>query len=309
VGQGPRAQGDKPRQGQGPKVGPRQGPRAGQGARPGGGPLTHPGETRGPRTHPGSGVTTDASVGQMVQAGEGRRPGRKVRVEQPSFLPEGWAPKAHRYHLKNVPRYSPAYWGSGVFFYNPPPSRHEVVYVEKNVVTGSSSRVEAPRRAVDRGGSLAVGIKGGALVERQTLVDASERVGQVTGDTGYGIAARYRPIESLGIEASWMRHEDLDGALVRDPVSLSGQLFAFPWTRMSPHVSAGVSFDGPGSQAHSPDGGRRFTPHAGLGLELALGRSVAFDIEARYLSEMQALSDDPLSDGAVQATAGLMVHF
>jgi hypothetical protein len=230
-------------------------------------------------------------------------------VETPSFLPDGWAPRAHRYHLKNVPHLSPEYWGSGVFFYNPPPSRHDVVYVEKNVVNGTSSTVKAPTRAVDRAGSFALGLKGGALVEQESIVVAGDRIQELSGDAGYGITARYRPVESLGLEASWMRHEDTQGALVRDPVSLSGQLFAFPWTRLSPYVSAGVTFDGPGSSAHSPDGKRRFTPHAGLGMELALGRSLALDIEARYLSQMQALSDDPLADGAVQATAGLMVHF
>ena len=51
-------------------------------------------------------------------------------------------------------------------------------------------------------------------------------------------------------------------------------------------------------------------PHAGLGVELAIGRSLAIDIEGRYLSQMQTLSDDPLKEGgALQATAGLLFHF
>ncbi len=221
------------------------------------------------------------------------------------LLPQGWTPKAHRYHLKNTPGFSPEHLTAGVFTYNPPPKRHHVQVVEKNPLTGETHRMKMPKREVKRAGSFALGVKGG------TLVDTDVGPNSISGDSGYGLVARYRPIEAFGIEGSWMRHEDIDsGALVRDPLSLSGQLFAFPWTRVSPFVSVGATWDGPASREFAPENGRRMSPHAGLGVELAVGKSIAFDVEARYLSQMQALSDDPLADGgAVQATAGLLIHF
>ena len=301
----PRSQGAKPHSGPFAQSRPRAAskPRS-QGAKPRGGPFAQP-SPRGADKPRRQGTRPGAGGGPLIDRAGPKKPKRTVRIEQSVLRPEGWTPQAHRYHLKDVPTFSAENLGAGVFMYNPPPKRHQVKVVEKNPVTGSMQSVRMPSRAVDRRGSFALGLKGGTLVEQE--VDAS----QLSGDMGYGIVARFRPIEAFGIEGSWMRHEDASsGALVRDPLSVSAQLFAFPWTRLSPYVTGGVTFDGPASRASAPEAGRRMTPHAGLGLELALGRSIAVDIEGRYLSQMQALSDDPLSEGgAVQATAGLLVHF
>jgi len=149
-----------------------------------------------------------------------------------------------------------------------------------------------------------VGAKGGLLV------DTDQNPSEISGDTGYGLVARYRPIESFGIEGSWMRHEDPTGnGQVRNPLSLSAQLFAFPETRLSPYVSAGATFGDLSPEESVAADRPRMSPHAGLGLELALGRSVAFDIEARYLSQMQSIEADPAAGGALQATAGILIHF
>jgi len=286
---GPRAQGSKPRaQGASPRL---------QGSKPR--TQARPGAQAGSRMQAGKPGTTSASTSRP------NKPKRVVQVEQSVLRPSGWNPRAHRYHLKDVPALSAENLGAGVFMYNPPPTRHRVQVVEKNPITGSSTRSKLPSRDVNRAGSFAVGIKGGTLVEQEAVVN------KLTGDTGYGIVARYRPVEAIGFEGSWMRHEDASsGTLVRDPLSVSAQLFAFPWTRLSPYVGGGVTFDGPASRADAPESGRRMMPHAGLGVELALGRSLAIDIEGRYLSQMQTLSDDPLSEGgALQATAGLLFHF
>jgi hypothetical protein len=297
AGSKPRAQSGGPFAASKPRVGSK--PRAQSG-----GPFaaSKPRVGSKPRAQSGG---SGAPGGLMMDRTGPKKPKRVVRIEQSTLRPEGWTPQAHRYHLKDVPTFSPENLGAGIFMYNPPPKKHQVQVVEKNPVTGVTQRAKMPSRAVDRGGSFAFGLKGGTLVEQEVQAN------QITGDMGYGIVARYRPIEALGIEGSWMRHEDASsGALVRDPLSVSAQLFAFPWTRLSPYISGGVTFDGPASRASAPAEGRRMTPHAGLGLELAIGRSLAIDIEGRYLSQMQALSDDPLSEGgAVQATAGLLVHF
>lgn len=288
-GAGPKAAGTAPRrQGSKPRL---------QGSKPRG--PARAGTPSGPR------IQSSTPGGSLTSTPRTTKPKRIVRLEQSVLLPDGWNPRAHRYHIKDKPGISTDTLGAGVFTYNPPPKRHQVQVVEKNPITGASSCSKLPSRDVNRAGSFAIGVKGGTLVEQEAAAS------RLTGDTGYGIVARYRPVEAIGFEGSWMRHEDASsGALVRDPLSVSAQLFAFPWTRVSPYIGGGVTFDGPASRADAPDSGRRMTPHAGLGVELALGRSLAIDIEGRYLSQMQALSDDPLKEGgAVQATAGLLFHF
>ncbi|MEQ1505756.1 MAG: hypothetical protein ABMB14_26210, partial [Myxococcota bacterium] len=102
---------------------------------------------------------------------------------------------------------------------------------------------------------------------------------------------------------------------VRSQTQVDGsvELFAFPWARVSPYVLGGAtwnaaSFADPisGVGARTVDG--QVGLHAGLGLELALGRSAALDFEGRYIGWM----DERLpteAPGAIQATAGLLVHF
>lgn len=304
----PRAQESKPRL-QGAKPGARAPGSAHAGTRPrvqqssprvrGGTPDRKPRAQSGPR------MQSATPGGAMMSTPQAAKPKRTVRIQQSVLLPDGWTPQAHRYHETGGSGQSAAPPGAGVFTYNPPPKRHNVQVVKKNPVTGSSTCSKLPSRDVDRRNSFAVGVKGGTLVEQEASMS------ELSGDTGYGIVARYRPLEAIGFEGSWMRHEDASsGALVRDPLSVSAQLFAFPWTRVSPYIGGGVTIDGPASSASAPASGRRMAPHAGLGVELAIGRSLAIDIEGRYLSQMQNLSDDPLKDGgALQATAGLLFHF
>jgi opacity protein-like surface antigen len=50
--------------------------------------------------------------------------------------------------------------------------------------------------------------------------------------------------------------------------------------------------------------------HAGLGLSFALGKSVSADLEGRYIGWVSDSTPESQSaPGALQATAGLMVHF
>ncbi len=245
--------------------------------------------------------TTSAAGSPRNEANIAGRP--PIRIEVPARLPEGWAPIAHQHHLAQLPGYSPKVWGAGILSYNAPRQGENVVYVERDPKTGKPTRVDAPVRAVNRAGSIAVGLKGGTMF-------GTEDVATLTGDTGFGLMVRYRPVEAIGLEGTWMRHEDsIDGTLVRDPLSLSAQVFLFPWTRVSPFVSAGMTLDGPVGSSESVPSEHRFAPHGGLGVELAIGKSLAIDLEGRYLAERQSLVNDPAQGGAIQATAGVVLHF
>jgi len=49
--------------------------------------------------------------------------------------------------------------------------------------------------------------------------------------------------------------------------------------------------------------------HAGLGLELALGKSLALDFEGRYIGYLNKSPMDASSPGAWTTSAGLVAHF
>ena len=52
-----------------------------------------------------------------------------------------------------------------------------------------------------------------------------------------------------------------------------------------------------------------FGPHAGLGLELALGESAALNFEGRYINYLNVEQDDVSAPAAVQGTAGVNFYF
>jgi hypothetical protein len=197
----------------------------------------------------------------------------------------------------------------GVFVYGPRPSAH-VRYV------GAPGPVrvvqdDLPERAVDRNNSFALGIKGGSLIS------GTEHV--VYGDPGIGGLARFRPDESVGLQFDLSHHwGHIPETERRTQTQLAGSLalFAFPWAPVSPYVIGGATWNDR-SVTHEEFDGASFTSkdsgydqwglHAGLGLELALGKSVALDLEGRYVGWLQRDKGD--APGALQTTAGLLVHF
>jgi len=171
-----------------------------------------------------------------------------------------------------------------------------------------------PKRSVDRDDSFAVGLRMGNFV-------SGYEQGGAYADLGYGLTARYRPEESVGLELS-LQHFDqtFDALSERSQTQLSGsvQMFAFPWKRVSPFAAVGLSSMSRELNDTMLDRGQEVTiaradtvmgPHAGLGLELALGQSIALDFEARYTGY---IGMDPLDDtlaGGFSTNAGLLFHF
>ena len=96
----------------------------------------------------------------------------------------------------------------------------------------------APKRAVDREGKFSLGLRGGSYL-------SGFHDGSSYGDAGLGLAARYRPIDPLGFEVQWMYNDatwSKDSARIQQPLTVSAELFAFPWTKVNPYVLAGVTF-------------------------------------------------------------------
>lgn len=172
---------------------------------------------------------------------------------------------------------------------------------------------EKPPFDLERADTLAVGVRWGSLY-------SGHYGGHSYADLGVGLAARYRPAASVGLEAAIQHHDQTWSARsARSQTLISGSvmLFAWSWTRVSPYAVAGLTwaardvhhevwhYDGVDSfHTRRPLAG----PHAGLGLELALGRRVVLDLEARYVDYLNRRYDDPALPGALTTTAAVMIH-
>jgi len=204
----------------------------------------------------------------------------------------------------------PHYWYHGVFVYGPP-----VVYVDGggrgSAGGGGGGRSAEPKRSVNREGKFSLGVSGGSYL-------SGFHDGTGYGDAGLGLNVAYRPIEALAFQLSWTYHDASwteGSARVQQPLQLSAQLFAFPWSRVSPYVLAGVTTTdrnldqpfpaGPDLETDQPLWG----PHAGVGIEFAIGKSVALDFDARFIGYVNKPVEDPSDAGAIQANMGLNFYF
>ena len=216
-----------------------------------------------------------------------------------------------------MPRYSPRYWGAGVFYYNPPPRRHRTVVVNRTVTGSKAGRADtAPTRAIDRNGDFAIGLRGGTY--------GTEYLGGGGySDAGIGLTARFRPVEAVGLEVAYEHHSqnfEEDTERINNPLQTSVQVYAFPWTRVSPYATLGLTWNSRSltdsyynietfsyDVAEAED--TLFGPHAGLGLELALGENAALNFEGRYINYLNVEADDVSAPAAVQGTAGVNFYF
>jgi len=206
----------------------------------------------------------------------------------------------------------------GVFVYGPPPATHNHYHGNPQVQTRNGqvkvAKSDLPERFVDRDNTLAVGLKGGSLWSGYVGANAY-------ADAGLGLNARYRPDEAVGLDLAIQHHDQTwNPGSERSQTMMSGsvELFAYPWTRVSPYAIGGLTyttrniedeifqFDGINNiETRQPLVG----PHVGLGVEFALGKSVALDLEARYTGYLNRDISDASLPGALTTTAGLMFHF
>ncbi|MFZ5482573.1 MAG: outer membrane beta-barrel protein, partial [Myxococcota bacterium] len=224
--------------------------------------------------------------------------------------PAGWFRPYHAHR--------PVHWYHGVFVYGPYPWYHHdrVVYVNGNGGGGSrggggeASEARAPKRAVDRARTFAIGVRGGSYL-------GGYETGDAYGDAGLGIAARYRPVEAVGLELAWEYHDETwsqDTERINQPLQASVQLFAAPWSRVNPYVLAGVTIN----QRNVQDTVGPFFvdqdqalwgPHGGLGLEVNVGKKVSVNGDVRYVGYLNVPDEDLTRPGAFQANLGLNFYF
>lgn len=217
-----------------------------------------------------------------------------------------WAERHHRlwYRAPVVVRWHPGYprhWYHGVFVYGPGPR-----YAGRAHVPASA----APKREVDRAQTWAVGLRAGSYM-------SGYRGGAAYGDFGMGVALRYRPVESLGFEGQWVYHDqswDSGTERISQPLSLSVQLFAIPWTRFNPYLSAGITHTGVnlqdqvGQQTVDAEGAL-WGPHLGAGLEFGLGEKASINFDLRGIGYLNTPADEMIERGAAQATMGVNFYF
>lgn len=204
----------------------------------------------------------------------------------------------------------PVRWYHGVFVYGPAPHRHQ--HVRGNVYKGNDA-VPMPKRKIDRRDAFSVGLTSGSYMSGYSL-------GGEFSDFGLGVNARFRPVEGLGFELAYSYHDDtFEGDTERMTAMLqpSVQVFAAPWSRVSPYASVGVTFTERQYNDNWTDGFEEFNskvhdqsfgPHAGIGLEIALGQNAAIDFETRAIGYLDTQEGDTLP-GAIQTTFGAQWYF
>lgn len=226
-------------------------------------------------------------------------------------------------HAASPPRYR---WGRPVYrpysygpAYPPPVIVHQappVRHVYSAPPPPPAAAEPAPKRGLEREDTLAVGLNAGSVISGYG--DAKPYA-----DLGFGLAARFRPEESVGLELAVSSYKQ-EFSAESDRTTTTGQasveLFASPWSRVSPYALAGLTVAG---RTFADDRAVRdatavenltakdvqWGPHVGLGVEFALGRSVALDLEARGVGFIGQDAADPRIPGMIQTTAGLKVHF
>ena len=212
-----------------------------------------------------SGFSSDRNRGPVV-----------IVVEKPSSTPNGWNPEIHRESSTESRHWHPNYWGAGVFYYTDPPQN---VYIEEHNYYGDTVRkYEAPKREYDRRKSLSVGVRGGTLGSQ--VEDFSQ------DDISWGGAVGYRLFDPIGIEISYLKTGDEWTTGLKSPVQVSGNLYLFPWTGVSPYLTGGISIAEQAGAKNQTDfdlpDGYAYGPHGGIGVEWGIGNHISLNAEGRY---------------------------
>jgi opacity protein-like surface antigen len=199
-----------------------------------------------------------------------------IIVEKPSSTPNGWNPEIHRESAEESRHWHPNYWGAGVFYYTEPPQN---VYVEEHNYYGDTVRqYEAPKREHDRRKSLSVGLRGGTLGSQ--VEDFSQ------DDISWGGAVGYRLFDPIGLEVSYIKTGEEWTTGLKAPAQVSGNLYLFPWTGVSPYITGGLSVAEQAGAKNQTDfdlsDGYAYGPHGGVGIEWGIGNHISLNAEGRY---------------------------
>jgi len=196
------------------------------------------------------------------------------------------------------------HWYHGVWVYGPSPVHHHYYGNSGSSEATVSEAPPLPSRAVDRNDSFRLGFQGGTY--NSAFYDGAAGF----GDAGIGFNAAYRPVESVGFELTHTYFDNtFDEASTRQTSTsqASVNVYAVPWKRVSPYLNLGASMSRrsyDGVDIHST----AYGPHAGLGLEFAVGERAAIDLRGQYIGYLN-VADDAQVPGALQGTGGLSFYF
>jgi opacity protein-like surface antigen len=206
-----------------------------------------------------------------------------------------------KHHYKKVHRYH------GVFVWGPRPGHHRHYSGGNSSVSNS----HMPVRSVNRGNTLALGLRMGSLHSGYNNAEGY-------GDPGLGFMARYRPVEALGFELTHQEYgvDSADSYRLQTLTQASIEVFVVPWSRFSPYVLMGVTtndrnIDDPINNGETIVQADRTLHglHVGIGAEFAIGSRFAFDLESRFVQYGDKPDGDPSAAGAIQTTGSLIYHF
>jgi len=236
----------------------------------------------------------------IQKAGHGNKPKGAHGIDRPKANgPKNNGPKKGGAKGDLMPRKPTKDWKNGVFVQQTPKKAESQSEHRK----GGSGQAN---KGLDRDMSLAVGVKGGT---------AHEVEGQ-GADPGLGLVLRVRPVAAFGLEGAVTRYRGDFSALQSETATAwqaSGQLFAFSWSHLSPYATLGYTSTtvmDPGTNALDDPATmeQRKGPHAGIGLEIALGQRFAIDLDGRAIAYLGAQSDSGPRIGRA-ASIGALWYF
>jgi hypothetical protein len=225
----------------------------------------------------GSGQTIESqSTDNNSNGSFGSARSNTIVVVKPSSTPQGWNPEIHREASGEDRHWHPNHWGAGVFYYTEPAQN---VYIEEHNYYGDTvKRYDAPSRKHDRRKSLSVGVRGGSL--------GSQVENFSQDDISWGGAVGYRLFDPIGLEVSYLKTGDEWTTGLKAPAQVSGNLYLFPWTGVSPYLTGGISIAEQAGAKNQTDfdlpDGYAYGPHGGIGVEWGIGNHISLNAEGRY---------------------------
>jgi len=205
--------------------------------------------------------------------------------------------------------------GSGAPKHHPRPRPAPRAHPRKNM------EGETMHKSHSSGGfqpSLQVGARVGTLSSKDVE-------GERSSDLGLGVAAGLRVLPAVGLEVAYLHHDDAwslenevgtrgETARTADVLSASVRLYSNPRSPLSPYFVGGLTHEQlsvvqPGLTVDDNWNGSRTGGHAGLGLELSVGKVLTFDIEGRLIAAPRQDEADPTAPVQAQAFAGLNLVF
>jgi hypothetical protein len=266
-----------------------------------------------PDSRPGAGShhSNGSHSGGHARPNTGHAPSRNhARPHTPAH---NWYYSGHSRPIHHSHTSRNVYWYHGVWVYGPAPTQHHY-YTTTTTHSGGTvvvdDRPDLPKRSIDRTDKYSLGVTGGQYLSGYDS-------GAGFSDGGFGVTLGYRPVETVGLELGYTYFDQtFDGDTERQTSTFqpSVNLYAVPWKRVNPYLTVGGTmtrraYDDSWDGGEATVMGSAYGPHAGLGVEIALGDNLALDAKGTYIGYMNVDGSDPSAPAALQGTLGLDLYF